>query len=88
MSHLLDGIDATPFERLQPCTAARGGEGFVTLAVVSILAMSTFIVVAALAGPISRSAPPAEMRIRSADFVAQSKANSTRPTWRSDHGLM
>jgi hypothetical protein len=88
MSDLLDCIGAAPFERLQPCTVARGGDGFVTLVVVSILAMSTFIVVAALAGPISRSTTPAEMRIRSADFVAQSNANSTRPAWRSDHGLM
>ena len=88
MSDLLDCIDAAPFERLQPRTVARVGDGIVTLAVVSILAMSTFIVVAALAGPISRSSTPAEMRIRSADFVEQSNANSTRPAWRSDQELM
>jgi hypothetical protein len=89
MSDLLSSIDATRFERFQPRAAvAPVGDGMVTLAVVSILAMSTFIVVAALAGPISRFSAPVEIRLRSADFAEQSKANFTPSAWRSDHGLM
>ena len=56
MGDLLNCIDATPFERLQPrFPVPRAGDRIVTLAVVSCLAMSTFLVVAMLAGPISRS---------------------------------
>jgi hypothetical protein len=69
MGDLLGCIDATPFGRSRS-TVARVSDRMVTLAVASSLVMSTFILAAALAGPISRSSAPAATRIQSANSAA------------------
>ena len=63
MGDLFSCIDAAPLQHLRPrSTIARVRDRTVTVAVVSCLAMNTFIAVAALAGPISRSFVRAEIR--------------------------
>jgi hypothetical protein len=72
MGDLFSGIDAAPFQHLRPrSTVARVRDRTVTVAVVSSLAMNTFIAVAALAGPISRSFVRAEIRTQSQNSVDQ-----------------
>jgi len=79
MGDLLGCIDAS---EPSGATVARVREGVVMLAVVSSLAMSTFIAAAALAGPISRSSALAVMRLRSANSADETNAKSIRPAWR------
>jgi hypothetical protein len=70
MGNLFCCIDAAPFRRLQPrSTVARVRDRTVTVAVVGGLAISTFIAVAALAGPLSRSIARAETRTQFAYAV-------------------
>jgi len=72
MSDLFSCIDTTPFQRLQSrSTVAHVRDGAVTVAVVSSLVMNTFIAIAAVSGPITRSFAGAETRPQFSNAVDQ-----------------
>src|ERR1700722_439215 len=72
MGDLFSDTDADPLQRLQSrSTVARVGDGAVTVAVVSSLVMNTFIAIAAVAGPITRSFAGAEIRTPFSNAVDQ-----------------
>jgi hypothetical protein len=72
MGDLFSCIDTTPFQRSQLRSGvAYVRDGAVTVAVVSSLVMNTFIAIAAVAGPITRSFAGAEIRTQFSNSVDQ-----------------